>query len=150
MENTEVDVKELLTNETVRQEKSRTEGTKTRKGKRHLKAPIGLIIYTPRSTGWPKEPLTRSRLIKGIEDKKYMWSYTDTVTDDNKILGLINNNAINLENCFDISEAGNFRKLRTGLIQERFPLQRTERLRKTSNKTQLETTLPTYVMPQDG
>lgn len=60
MESTEAVVEEIHTEDIAEKDKPRT-----KERKETLKnAYTGLMIYTPESTEWPKEPLTRSRLVR--------------------------------------------------------------------------------------
>lgn len=91
---------------------------------------IGLQIHTSNSTGWPKETLTRKKLMEGIEERKYKIIFTAQNMDANKILQAIENDDIDLEQCWTITEDTQFRKLRSGRIMGRTPPSRPEKQRK--------------------
>lgn len=80
---------------------------------------ISLVIYTPVSEGWPRVTLTKRNLLKGIEERKYKFTYTNEMVDEEEIKNMISTNSIDLTHCFDTLEDGIFRKLRSGLIKEK-------------------------------
>ena len=93
---------------------------------------IGLQIHTSTNTGWPKDILTRKKLIEGIEDKKYKITFTTTTLDSNRVLQAIEQDEIDLDQCWQMLEDSQFRKLRSGRIMERTPPPRLEKQRKNS------------------
>lgn len=62
---------------------------KERRSKKEWKQPkqtprgkdIGLMIYTLKSTGCPKETLTQEKLIKGIKEDKYKMTYRNELME---------------------------------------------------------------------
>lgn len=81
---------------------------------------IGLKVYTPRATGWPKVELTKKGLVKGIRDNKYKFTYLEDI-DEEEIIAMINNNTIDLTDCFSIIEDSTFNKIRTGRTRQSTP-----------------------------
>ena len=82
---------------------------------------INLRILTPRSRGWPKGELTNKGLIRGIQDRKYKYTYTDEKVEEEDIIRSISTNKIDLKDCFSIVEDSLFNKVRSGRIAERTP-----------------------------
>lgn len=68
---------------------------------------IGLTIYTTKSEGWPAGTLTKHQLIKGMEERKYKYTFRDEMTDDEEIFNMINSNSIDLTDCFETIEEKN-------------------------------------------
>lgn len=91
---------------------------------------IGLTIHTTTSTGWPKSTLTKTRLIKGIEERKYKITFTSHNTDYTSIMEAIKNEEIELDECWSTLDDCQFRKLRAGRIMERTPPSRIEKQRR--------------------
>lgn len=91
---------------------------------------IGLVIYTSESVGWPKEKQSSNRLARKMEENKYKWTYADKLLEENEIINLVRNNHLNTDNCFMIVQDAIFNKIRTGLIEDRSPQQRTDNRRK--------------------
>lgn len=82
---------------------------------------IGLKIYTPRTTGWPKSELTKKALVKGIYENKYKFTYLEESVEDEDIINMINSNSIDMTDCFSIIEDSTFNKIRTGRTRQRTP-----------------------------
>lgn len=83
---------------------------------------IGLTIYTPKERGWPQERFTFEELINGINSNKYKYIYTDSRYTEEEVLNMIKHDRIMLKHCWTIAENDNFRKIRSGLLEERSPL----------------------------
>ena len=95
-------------------------------------AELGLNIVTSESEGWPKTTLTAKHITKGLLQCKYKWIYTNNKYSEGELLRLLNNNEINLNNCFRTVEDQIFRKIRNGFIQEKTPPAGKDRIRKLS------------------
>ncbi len=83
-------------------------------------------MYTSQERGWPKETFTTGDLIRSLESRKYKWTYTDSKMTEEEVIRLIKNSDIELRGCWNVIEAGPFRKLRSGLVEERSPMKRRE------------------------
>ncbi|MPC68959.1 hypothetical protein E2C01_063172 [Portunus trituberculatus] len=93
---------------------------------------IGLQIHTSKSTGWPKENLTKKKLIQGIEERKYKIIFTTQNMNATQILEAIENEELELEQCWTITDDSNFRKIRPGRTMERTPPPKPDKHRKNS------------------
>lgn len=102
----------------VNVEKKRHTGT--RKKKKVKGTDMGLTLITPRSIGWPKE-LDEQQILKGIQENKYKFTYTDDKIDDTELLILIEGGAIDFTNCFTMAEDSIFSKIRSGLVEDKTP-----------------------------
>lgn len=100
----------------------RKEVQEKQKNQRMIKGgEIGLNIYTTKSEGWPKTTLTKKNLLRGIEENKYKYTYTNEMMEDEEIMNLIKSNEIDLTDCFDILEDTMFSKISSGKIKEISP-----------------------------
>lgn len=93
---------------------------------------IGLKIYTTRNKGWVEVPLRKNSLLKGIEDKIIKWTYTEPKIKEKEIMEKFVFGQIDLTDCFFLTEEDTFRKIKTGLLEERSPPPRPEKQRKES------------------
>ena len=93
---------------------------------------VGLQIITAKSMGWPEIPLKKQSLVGGIEDKTIKWTYTDPTYTEKDIEEKIVFGTVDLTDCFYLMDDDLFRKVKTGLIQERSPPPRPEKVRKDS------------------
>lgn len=93
---------------------------------------IGLTIYTSKSKGWPEFPMRKQALLKGMDDKVIKWTYNDPNIREKEIMEKIVFGQIDLSDCFQIIEDDMFRKTKSGLLEERSPPPRPEKLRKDS------------------
>ncbi len=92
-----------------------------------------LNFYVSEERGWPKTRFTVTDLVNGINNKIYKWTYTNQSIPEHEMLKMIGDNKVRLKHCWKALEISEFRKLRSGLLQERSPAQnRDPRLRKTS------------------
>lgn len=89
---------------------------------------IGLKIYTTKSKGWPEVPLRKNSLLRGIEEKTIKWTYTDPRIKEKEIMEKFVFGLIDLTDCLYIMDDDLFRKIKTGLIEERSPPPRPEKL----------------------
>lgn len=105
---------------TVTQRQEKSQGAIAKRKKTKAKD-IGLTIITPKSTGWPQGLLSKKALMKGLQENKYKYTYKDITITDEELMNLINEDNIDLEDCFKIEEDSIFRKIRSGLTQERSP-----------------------------
>lgn len=127
-ENQEMEVTNTKENEAQREELSKpARETKTTKQKKEKQTKatkgtdIGLKVYTPRTTGWPKGELTTKALVKGIQDNKYKFTYLDNELEEEDIINMINHNSIDLTDCFSVIEDSTYNKIRTGLTRQSTP-----------------------------
>lgn len=93
---------------------------------------IGLQFFTSRDRGWPERNFTVKDLIQGMRQNKFKWTYNESKFSEEKIMDMIIKEEIDLNNCWNIVEKDNFRKIRSGLQQDRSPLSRDPRTRKHS------------------
>ena len=91
---------------------------------------VGLKIITAKSKGWPEVPLRKESLIKGIEDKTIKWTYTDPTFKEKEVEEKIVFGTVDLTDCFQLIDDDLFRKIKTGLIEERSPPPRPDKVRK--------------------
>lgn len=83
---------------------------------------IGLKIFTSRTTGWPKTTITPKHITEGIRKGTYKYTYTYPNIDENEMLKLLTKSCININReCFLTLDDGMFRKVRSGLIEDRTP-----------------------------
>lgn len=81
---------------------------------------LGIEIYTHTEQGWPVN-FTTEELVKGIENKRYKWKYNNASLSEDQILRKISKGEIKLHKCFYAVDKAEFRKTRSGLIQDRSP-----------------------------
>lgn len=93
---------------------------------------VGLKIFTTKSKGWAEKPLRKNTLLKGIEDKIIKWTYTDPTIKEKDIMERFVFGQIDLSDCFHLVDEDVFRKIKTGLIEERSPAPRPGKLRRDS------------------
>lgn len=109
-----------------------TENHDPQTGKQRDAGELGLQFYTTKSRGWPQN-FSCEELIKGIQSNKFKWTYTDKKYTEEQVLRKTQKGEINLSKCWFAVETDEYRKIRSGLVQERSPMeQRDPRLRKTS------------------
>ena len=82
----------------------------------------GLEFFTTKDKGWPTN-FNTDDLIKGIQSKMYKWKYTNKKYTEDQILRKTKKGGINLNNSFFAVEEDEFRKIRSGLNQERSPME---------------------------
>lgn len=83
---------------------------------------VGLKIYTSKSTGWPKSTLTLKNITDGLNKGTYKYTYTYQDIDESEMLKLLTNSCVDINHeCFLTLDDGVFRKVRSGLIEERTP-----------------------------
>lgn len=75
---------------------------------------IGLRIYTIKSKGWPEGTLTKGRILRGIEEGIYKWSYKHNELNEQEVMGKFIFNQIEIENCFYILEDNLFYAIESG------------------------------------
>jgi len=94
---------------------------------------IGLQLYTIKERGWPKNNFSTEDLLNCIQHNTYKWTYININYTEDQVLQLIKKGSIKLKDCWNTIDKDAFRKIRSGLIQDRSPLvQRDLRLRKQS------------------
>lgn len=98
-----------------------TKQTQEKKTKVTKGSEIGLKVYTPKATGWPKTELTKKALVKGITENKYKFTYLDEKLEEEDIISMINENTMDLTDCFSIIEDSTFNKIRTGRTRQSTP-----------------------------
>lgn len=95
---------------------------------------LGLKFFTSNNKGWPNN-FTRDDLLNGITHNIYKWTYENTRYSE-QILQLTEKGEIALKGCLHTIDKDLYRKIRSGCIQDRSPLeQRDSRLRKYSNNS---------------
>ena len=92
---------------------------------------IGLQIITKQSEGWPRETINITHVLNALERNHYKYIYTDQTYTDEKILRLLKNNEINMEQCWKVMDDQTFRKVRNGLTKEHTPPQGSKQKLKT-------------------
>lgn len=97
-------------------------------------ADIGLKIYTAESQGWPESKITKEKLIKGIEDNIYKWTYTNNALKEDEVWRKIVFNQIETEDCYRILEDGIFNRLASGLTDEFSPLKPKPKRHRTTSR----------------
>ncbi len=116
-------------NETPKQEQSLSRhsstsnistGTESAPTKKMNAKDLGLHFFTTTGKEWPPK-IPTVELLRGINSKKYKWTYTNMNYNEEQILRKIENDEISLTNCFSTVESDEFRKIRPGPIQERSP-----------------------------
>lgn len=78
---------------------------------------VGLMIAAKKSEGWPRDR-TKKKLLRGIEEKKYKFTYEDDALEEKDLLNLIATNSIDLTDCFMVLDDSIFDKIRSGLIRK--------------------------------
>lgn len=103
------------------------------KAKPNMKAQdIGLTIITSEGQGWQKG-LTNETLAEALRENKLKYTYTDNMFEDEEIIGLINNNLVELKGCFTVMDNAIFKKQRSGLIKVHSPPSHQESSRRRLN-----------------
>ncbi len=82
---------------------------------------LDLNFYVSDERGWPTRKFTVTDLVKGINEKIYKWTYTKQVIPEQDMLQMIGDDRIRLKHCWKAVENSEFRKIRSGLQQERSP-----------------------------
>lgn len=87
---------------------------------------IGLTIFNKQKVGWPqKGEFIRQGMVKGIETKKYKYTYTGKDLNGEKTIGLKKRKTLEVKpQCFARVEASTFSKIRSGLIEKKMKEQR--------------------------
>ena len=93
---------------------------------------VGLQILTAKSTGWPEVPPRKQSLVKGIEEKSIKWTYTDPTFKEKEVWEKFVFGMIDLTDCLYMIDDDMFRKVKSGLIEERSPPPRQSKARKDS------------------
>lgn len=75
---------------------------------------IGLNIITSKTQGW-KKGLTNKSLAEAIKGNKIKFTFTDNMFDEEEVIGLIEENLIQLKDCYSTVDDSIFRKLRSGI-----------------------------------
>ena len=83
---------------------------------------IGLEFYTSKEKGWSKN-CTTEEIVKPIQNNKIKFRYTDNRFTEEQILSKTYKGEIKLLNCWFSVEANEYRKIRSGLHQERSSLE---------------------------
>lgn len=84
---------------------------------------IGLTLYTKQSEGWPtKEDFTRQVLVKGLQDKKCKYIYTNHKLSDYDVIRMIEKTIMDITaQCFAKVDNSTFSKIRSDLIEKKTP-----------------------------
>ena len=122
----------IIEGKLTNKERSRSRQRKNTENETIKDTDIGLTIYTSESNGWPRETLTRKKLMENIDNKLYVVKYESKDIDYFAILDLLNKGKIELTKCWKTIEDAQFRKLRPGKTLERTPPNRNEKYRKNS------------------
>lgn len=96
---------------------------------------IGLTIYTKQNEGWPtKVEFTRQVLVKGLQSKKYKYTYTDHELTEEDVIRMIEKKTMDITaHCFAKVDNTTFSKIRAGLIEEKTsPPSKGQRTRKST------------------
>lgn len=91
---------------------------------------IELTIYSTKNRGWDEMPMRNHAIVKGIEDKTIKWTYTDTNITEKEIMEKLVFGQIELTDCYQLVDEDVFRRTKNGLIEERSPPPRPEKIRK--------------------
>ncbi len=92
---------------------------------------VGLNLYTPQERGWPEKEFTVESLVTGLRKNTYKYTYDNKNYNEEEVLQMILTGNIKLRNCWHTVENDQFRKIRSGQLQERSPIeQRDPRIRK--------------------
>ena len=134
IEKTDTNEEEVVTDDnkaTAMNENLSREQTRTSEAERVLEDKISskdnqLTFYTKESNDWP-ENITRFNLLKGIEEGKYKYTYTELSMEASKLFQHIINGAIIFDECFATVDDGTYRKIRSGRTMERTPPHREQR-----------------------
>ncbi len=84
---------------------------------------FGLNFYTTNDKGWPKPPFTKNDLMKGIQKGTFKWTSTNTDYSEDQMMYLMSENYIIFKECWNTVGNDVFRKIRSGVIKERSPIQ---------------------------
>ena len=79
---------------------------------------IGLKVYTKRAVGWPTK-LSNPDIVSNIQKGIYKYTFTASAYQDQEILTLIQNNDIDLAGAYTTVDNIRFKKLHSGLEQEK-------------------------------
>lgn len=83
---------------------------------------FGLEFFTLNERGWP-EDFSTDKLLRGISNKIYKYQYRNDKYQEEQILKMVKRGEIEISTCFFSVREDHFRKIRSGLIKERSPLQ---------------------------
>ncbi len=98
-----------------------------------LASDIGLTFYTSKDKGWPQEIFTRDILLKGVDKGIYKWTCESGTYTEIELLRRVKDKSIILDRCWSTVEGDVFRKIRSGITEERSPRDpRDPRMRKLS------------------
>lgn len=81
---------------------------------------LGLTFYT-KDKGWPQETFTRDILLKEIDKGIYKWICESGTYSEIELLRRVKDRSIILDRCWCMVEADVFRKIRSGITEERSP-----------------------------
>lgn len=79
---------------------------------------LGLEFFTTTSNGWPTNFSTED-LVKGIQNKIFKYTYINKRYSEDQVLRKISKGELILTNCWFAVEENEFRKIVSGLVQER-------------------------------
>ncbi len=79
---------------------------------------LGLEFFTTTSNGWPTNFSTED-LVKGIQNKIFKYTYINKRYSGDQVLRKISKGELILTNCWFAVEENEFRKIVSGLVQER-------------------------------
>ncbi len=82
---------------------------------------VGLQLYVSEDRGWPDKYFTVPDLIKGISNNIYKWTYTKHSITEQEMFTILSENKLKLKQCWNTVEKSMFKKIRSGLQQERSP-----------------------------
>ena len=84
---------------------------------------LGLVFFATSEEGWPQNFFTTDDLIKGVRSNKYKWKYSNNKLSEEQVLRKVQGGEIKLNKCWFAIATDEFRKIRSGLEQERSPLE---------------------------
>ena len=76
---------------------------------------IGLSIYTPRTLGYPENPLKKHSLLEGIRNKTIKYTYDDANLSENVLMEKFVFGLVDTTECLFIVDVDRFRKIKNGL-----------------------------------
>ena len=89
-------------------------------------------FFSTKARGWPKNYST-GKLIQNVRGNTVKWTYTNKAIDEEQVLQKTERGEMKMISCFFLVEDDEFRKIKSGLIQERSPLEnRDPRLKRIS------------------
>lgn len=75
-----------------------------------------LRIYTAKSTGWPEGRISKGRILRGMEDGTYKWSYKHKDLNEQEVMGKYLFNQIEMEDSFHMLDDNLFNAIESGEV----------------------------------